>query len=1052
MIKASIGNPHAVFVGVVILVIFSLLAYTQIPVQLKPEIEPLQYSISTIYPGAGALEVEDQITNKLERELASLNDLSEITSSSSEGISNIFLLFADNADQSKALLDIIQSIERVPGLPEGAEKPTITKGANQGQNAIMWIATAGSASLNEKYDLIDQIVQPALLRVNGVGGVLVFGGDERRIIVVPDLEKLSAYQMSITELGTALGLENRDARGGQLDEGDRQFNVRTTGKFRNMDDVRNTVVRYGPTGSITVGDVARVEDSRNRKESYVKNNGEPAVAFGVLRQSGANTVTTIKGVKAKLEEFNRQFEKSGIGLQFEEAYSELGYVEEGIELVQHDLLIGAVLAAIVLALFLRAGRPILITVISIPISLVSVFLVLQAMDRTINIIALAGISFAVGLVVDDAIVALENIERHMNELGKPVRQAALDGVDEVWGAILSSTLVRVAVFIPIVLNTTEAGLLFKDIAIAIVTSIMVSLLVTLTVVPSFAALLLRSGSSRKRLAETNPALDRVLRVVEFQWLGDVIQAAYTRFVTWATVGRGPSHNMGRIALLAAVGILFLSSLTLLPSASYLPNGTQGFIFVAAQPHVGQRPEVTSNAYVPLEQAALADPRVERIFSVASPFFNGVGVKVKQEEATPQNFVELIGSLSQVGFGLPGFKFVFPIQFSIFQTQDKQFTLEVTGPDLTTLNQIAGQLQGTLLARQGDIVAPLGYGAVQSSYDEGVPELNVRLNPQKARELGLFVSDVALVVESMIAGRQVSTFSDAGREFDLEIQGDPQVVKNRDALANLLIQTRDGRSVRLEEIATITEATGPTAIRHFNRERSIQLTVATRPDIPTQTALDRTEREIIDPQLKSLPAGYGVRFGAAADKLRDTYRSLIFQGILAVVIIYLLLVALFRSFYYPFIVLITIPLAWSGSFLAISIAYKVTRSVVQFDVLGMLGLIILSGIVAANAILIIAQMINFEKEGLSPNEALRESASTRLRPIMMTVLAAVFGMLPLALGQGSGSELYRSLGIVVVGGLISSTIFTLLVVPTMMSLINDLQSAWAARRGRGQSGA
>jgi len=302
-----------------------------------------------------------------------------------------------------------------------------------------------------------------------------------------------------------------------------------------------------------------------------------------------------------------------------------------------------------------------------------------------------------------------------------------------------------------------------------------------------------------------------------------------------------------------------------------------------------------------------------------------------------------------------------------------------------------------------------------------------------------------VVESMIAGRQVSTYTDAGHEYDLDIQGDPAVVNNRDQLASLLVQTSRGPRVRLDEVADISEATGPTSIRHFNRERSIQLTVNTRADVPTQKALQLTETEVIDPLLKTLPVGYSVRFGEAADKLRTTINSLVFQGLLAVVIIYLLLVALFRSFYYPFIVLITIPLAWSGSFLAITLAFKLTHSYVQFDVLGMLGLIILSGIVAANAILIIAQMINFEKQGLPPNEALRESASTRLRPIMMTVLAAVFGMLPLALGEGSGSELYRSLGIVVVGGLISSTIFTLLVVPTMMSLVNDMQAAWAARR-------
>lgn len=1036
MIKASIGNPYAVFVGVMILVIFSLIAYRTIPVQLKPEVEPLIYSLTTVYPGAGAQEVEDQITNKLEKELTSLNDLKLITSNSSEGISNVVLQFADNADKSKALLDIIQSIERVPGLPSGAEKTTITKGQGGGANAIMWLAVAGEASIDEKFDIIDRDVQPAVLRLPGVGGLIVFGGDERRVIVEPNLEQLGARNMTIGELANALGQENRDARGGLLDEGEREFNVRTVGKFHSLDDVRNTVVRRGPTGSVTVADVATVKDARKRHASYVKNNAKPAIAMGVLRQSGANTVTTIKAVQKLMAQYNADFEKQGVKIRFEEAYSQLGYVEEGIKLVQHDLLIGALLAAIVLILFLRAGRPVIITVVSIPISLVSVFLVLAALHRTVNIIALAGLSFAVGLVVDDAIVALENIDRHMKEFGKSPRQAAYDGVSEVWSAILSSTLVRVAVFIPIVLNTTEAGLLFKDIAIAIVTSILVSLVVTLTVVPAFAALLLRRESSRERLATQSPALHAFLEAIEFQWLGRWVEERYARFVTWATMAKGAGHNTGRVVLLAVVLVLFLGSLKLLPSASYLPNGTQGFIFVVAEPVVGQSPRVTSEALLPIEQAALSDRRTERIFSVASGFFNGVGVKLNQKDATDFNLADAKAKLAQVGFGLPGFKFVFPIQFSIFQTQDKQFSLEVTGPDLVTLNRLASGLQGQLLAR-ADIVAPMGYGAVQSSYSEGTPELQVRLDPDRARELGLFASDVSTVVESMIAGRTVTTYSEAGREYDLDIQGSPNAVTSRSALGDILINTASGGHVKLGEIATITEATGPTSIRHFNRERSISLTVNTRPDVPTQTSLDKTEKEIVDPMLKTLPAGYSIRFGESADKLRGTFRSLVFQGLLAVVIIYLLLVALFRSFYYPLIVLITIPLAWSGSFLAIAIAYRVTHSIVQFDVLGMLGLIILSGIVAANAILIIAQMINFEHEGLTPNEALRESASTRLRPIMMTVLAAVFGMLPLALGQGSGSELYRSLGIVVVGGLVSSTIFTLLVVPTLMSLVNDL---------------
>lgn len=1038
MIRAAIGNPYAVFVGVMILVIFSVLAYLQIPVQLKPEIEPLEYSVRTIYAGASPLEVEDQITNKLEQQLAALNNLKQITSNSNQGNSDIDLLFTDNANRDDALLDIVQAVQRVRDLPIEAEKPIISK-SGMGGNEIMWIAAEGTASLEQKFDLVDQVVMPALLRVDGVGGITVGGGTPRRIVVQPDLDALAARQLSLAELAAALGQQNIDSRGGLLSEGDRDYTVRTIGKFSSLEDVRRCVVRHGAEGTTTVGDIAQVLDGRERANSFVKVNGKPSLAIRVQRQSGANTVTTINGAQKVLDAFNTQFQQQGLDVRLATLYSDLRYVEEGIDLVWHDLLIGAMLAALILALFLRAGRPIIIVMVSIPISLVSVFLVLQALDRSINIIGLAGLAFAVGLVVDDAIVALENIERHMSELGKSPRQAALEGVQEVWSAILSSTLVRVAVFIPIVLNVTEAGLLFKDIAIAIVTSILVSLLVTLTVVPSLASLIMRVDSLRKRIERTNPALNRVLEAIEFQWLGRFVNEAYERFTVWACQGRGAAHNLGRLGLLAAVFGLFLASLTLLPAASYLPNGTQGFIFCQAQPVVGQRAQVSSVALEPLEQAALNDPRVDSVFTFSSAGFNGVGVRVKPEFSTPRDLEELTGILKKVAATIPGFKSIFPSQRSIFRIQDKQFTLEITGPDLNTLNRLAAEVQAALLARE-DIVS--GPGSVRSAYQEGAPELRIRLDPYRSRELGLTVSQVAPLVEGLVGGRKASTFSEAGREYDLVVQGDPAVVSNRDALGAALVKAPGGQYVRLDEVADIVEDTGPTRVAHFNRERNIELVVNTRPDVPTQTALELTEREVIKPLLGSLPAGYAITFGEAADKLRTTYQSLIFQGLLAVVIIYLLLVALFRSFYYPFIVLITIPLAWSGSFAAITLAFHLTNKVVQFDVLGMLGLIILSGIVAANAILIIAQMLNFERDGLPPNTALRRSAATRLRPIMMTVLAAVFGMLPLALGQGSGSELYRSLGIVVVGGLVSSTIFTLLVVPTMMSLVND---AIAARR-------
>ncbi|MCH7472666.1 efflux RND transporter permease subunit [bacterium] len=452
--------------------------------------------------------------------------------------------------------------------------------------------------------------------------------------------------------------------------------------------------------------------------------------------------------------------------------------------------------------------------------------------------------------------------------------------------------------------------------------------------------------------------------------------------------------------------------------------------------VGQRNEVTSAAFTPVEQLMAQDERVERFFSVASTFFTGMGVKIKQDMANEDNLTDIEQKIMEIGFMQPGFQYFFATRPSIFQVADKEFSLEVAGPELEQIKKIAQDLQSSMNSIS-HLLNP-GPFAVRSSYSEGVPELQVRLDRHRAVENGLSLSDVALVEESMVAGLQVSDFTISGRDYDLVIKGASERIRSRDDVASLRIQAQGGNFIRLDEIATIVEATGPTSIRHYNRERSIQLTVSTNPKLPTQNALDAAEKQVVEPIQAGLPPGYSVRFGDAADKLRGTLKSLYVQGLLAIVIVYLLMVALFRSFTYPLIILVTVPLAWSGGFLAISFASWITKGVVQFDILGMLGLIILSGIVVNNAILIVHQMQNNQRAGMQPLDALRESARTRLRPIFMSMLTSVFGMLPLALGQGSGSELYRSLGIIVVGGLLVSTVFTLFVVPTILSFVQEAQ--------------
>lgn len=1048
MIKQSIGNPYAAFVGMAIVVMFGLLALMTIPIQLKPVIEPTEIQIQTFYWGASPLEVEDQITNKIEDEVSGINDLKRVESNSQEGVSTVNLIFTDSADKNKALIDTVQAMKRVTDLPELAQEPTIKLVTGAQGEQIMWVSVEGGASIDERWDMISDVVQPALERVDGVGQVQFFGGVDRKIVVQPDPDKLAQRDISMGELARVISTENLNSRGGYIEEGDRQFMVRTLGKYTSLKDVAQTVIRHGPDGTVTVGDVATVIDGRDRQVGFVHVDGKPAIAMGIDRQSDANTVTTIRAVREEIDHFNQRFKDAGVDIHLREVYSELPYVQDAIRLVRNNLFIGAILAALVLALFLRAGRPILIVVITIPVSLISVFIVLQMLGRTINIISLAGIAFSVGIVVDNAIVVLENMDRHMRELGKPPVQAALDSITEISGAIFASTMTTVAVFIPIVLNTTEAGLLFKDIAIAVVSAVLMSLLAAYFLVPSVGALLIRTDSLRQRIERDNPQLSRVLDIFEFQWLGRAVERGYAAFLSWACSGRGHGTTGGRVLLLGAILLVFFGTMRLLPSANYLPNGTREFIFCFARPLVGQRNDVTMDVLKPVEDFSLADPRVDGVFAVsANPFFTGVGVVLDRAKSTEQNLQDLAGKLTKLGFQLPGLQLFVANRTSIFNTTDKSFTIEVTGPELSQLKKTTDAMIPQLFGMHGLVTMAF------TQYVEGVPELNVVLDRYRVAEQGLNLLDVAQTVEMLLGGREVSTYTDQGREYDLLIRASKKATQNRADLAAFTFVTPKGDTVRLDEIADIREGTGPSEIRHYNRQRSIQVTVNTNPKVPTQVALDAVQKNIMAPLEAQMPPGYSVRFGEAADKLRQTLSSLVFQGLLAIVIVYLLMVALFRSFSYPLVILVTIPLAWSGSFLALGLAYMLTGGIVQLDVLGMLGLIILTGIVVNNAILIVHQMINNRDAGMAPLDALKESARTRLRPIFMSVLTSVFGMLPLALGHGSGSELYRGLGIVVIGGMLVSTVFTLFVVPTILSLIEEARDArrkrYEARNHAGQ---
>jgi HAE1 family hydrophobic/amphiphilic exporter-1 len=1016
-IRAAVERPYTVAVAVLLSLIASALAIGRIPVQLKPDVDTPRIQVQTGYRGASAVEVEEQITRELEDVLQSVEGLVEMASDSARDLSTITLEFSLGTDTQLSVVDVINKLSQVPRLPEEADESAVTIASGDDEQVVMWIAIRTHYGEDFARRIAEDEIEARLERIPGVSGLFLAGGAEREVQVRIDPERMIAHGVTLGELSTAIASGNMNVRGGTVETQGRRISVRTVGRAEEAERLEDLIVARGETGSVRLGDVAIVRDSYRERDGFVNMSGVPGVAFGVQRQVGANVIDLIDEVEATLGELNEGFAARGYDVWLEPVYREDTYIRDAISFVTDNLLLGAALAVLVLLAFLRSSRSVLVVALSIPISLFAVFLVLAATGRTLNVISLAGIAFASGMVVDAAIVVLENVFRHL-EMGKGPVAAAVDGGREVWGGVLASALTTVAVFVPILLQQDEASQIFRDIAIAISAAVLLSLAVALTVVPCLATLLFKS--SVRSTGNLGP-----------------IGRAYDRFCDRLAAPR-PGDANRKLGFVLLVAALALASIRLAPPAGYLPAGNQNLIFFFAEPLPGTRPEAVRENYRPFEQFALAQPEVERMFTVAGAFFNGGGLILHEDQATPETLHAVHMRLFGPAMGSPGFLFFVPVRASLFRESGKQFEVELSGPDFAVLEAASGDIVGRLSALEGVVNA-------RSSLITGVPELHVTVDEERAKDLGLDVAEVGRVVELMVAGRRLTTMIDAGREVDVNVLAPSSAFGSGDALSALRFRTADGDVVSLGAVADVRRTTGPKSIRRLERERSVLVTVDIASDAPLEEVVDRVQTQVFPEVALDLGPAYSLSVAGSADKLATTLDSLTGGIGLSIAIIYLLLVALFRSWISPLVILVSVPLAMSGGVLGIVVAAWASGGVAAFDVIAMLGFVILAGLVVNNAILIVHQTNNLLDEGRHPREALAEATRSRLRPILMSVVTTVFGMLPLALGGGAGAELYQGLGAVIVGGLLVSTLFTLFLVPVLLSLGQDARGLPAAVR-------
>lgn len=1115
-VQASVENPVKVAVGVLLLVLFGTLALLRMPMQLTPEVQTPTISIETRWPGASPQEVEREIVQEQEEQLKSVEGVEKLSSESRDSQGTVSLEFAVGTDMNEALLLVNSRLQQVQDYPEDAQEPVIST-TSSSANPIAWFILGPRVPTPDEIDafmeghpeladelrpvrdtkslplrlqrvrsvaaehpaaaellppeidvpkqrrLAEDVIEARFERVGGVANANVVGGREEELRVVVDPARLAARGLTVGDLRRALRGRNQDTSAGDFWEGKRRYVVRTLGQFDDLEDVEAVVVARREGRPVYVRDVATVELGHKKPTGIVRSFGETSIALNAVRETGANVIDVMDGLRAAVVELNEgHLHKRGLHLN--QVYDETEYIDSAVGLVRQNIVVGGVLTVLVLLLFLRSARSTLVIGLAIPTSIIGTFLVLGILGRSLNVISLAGLSFAVGMLVDNAVVVLENVYRHHQEGKQPFR-AAVDGTREVWGAVLASTLTTLAVFIPVVFVEEQAGQLFRDIALAISGAVGLSMIVSITVISTASARVLRrheepeaaDGASDAEADEV-PAPAPARRGVR---LGFVDRFA-GGFVAWivgvnAWTQRGVLRQLAVILLF--VGAAAAGTWALFPKVEYLPTGNRNLAIGIVLPPAGYNlDELTAMGLqvedrlepywnVDADSAAAREldyPPIENFFYVARGRSVFLGVRADD----PMRAGELIPMIQMATGGIPG-TFAIAKQSSLFEqglSAGRTIDVEITGPELERLVGLGGRLMGELAqAVPGAQLLP------QPSLDLSNPEVHVLPKLDAAADVGIDTADLGYTVNALVDGAYASDYYLGGDKIDLSIVGREQYASRTQDLAALPIATPTGDLVPLGSIADIRLGSGPEQINRRERERAITIQVSPPETMALEDAMERITTQVIDPLRESGELGslYRIELSGTADKLEQTWDALSFNILLALLITYLLMAALFESWTYPFVVILSVPLGAVGGFLGLRLLNLFVNQ--PLDVLTMLGFVILIGTVVNNAILIVHQSLELLRESdIEPADAILESVRTRVRPIFMTTTTTVFGLLPLVVSPGAGSELYRGLGSVVLGGLVVSTAFTLFLVPTLLNLaFRVLPSTVESARTKGQ---
>lgn len=1024
--RVAILRPLFMLMVILAIVVFGLVSYTRLGIDLFPAINFPVVSVVTTYSGASPDAVETLVTVPIEDALSGLSDVDYMVSTSGEGVSFVTIVFTDRANPDAVATDVERKISAMRSqLPSDADVPNVVT-FDINALPVMNIAVSGAMAPEDLFRIVDETVVPRLSSVSGVASVSVVGGLKREIQVRIDQDKLRAHGLSVQQVNNALAQENVNVPGGTLTEQGRDFSVRLNALVPSPERLRNVVVATTPNGPIYLRDVAEVRDTHQERRQINRSNGKESIGLLITKQSTANTLTVADGVKKELTELEATLPA---GMEIGVITDASVFTRDSLDSLQQNLVEAIVLTGLVLLAFLHTWRSTIIVLLAIPTSLIATFAVMYFLGFTLNMMSMMGLALVIGILVDDSIVVLENIFRHL-ELGETPFSAALKGRSEIGLAAIAITLVDVVVFTPVAFMSGITGQYFREFGLVVAAATLFSLFVSFTLTPMLASRWLRvSHGGNSPLAVFGRYWE-----AGYDWLAD----RYRGLLAWSLRMRWLVVAIGVASFIGGIGLVALN----LVSTEFLPTADQGEFTLFAEMPPGTALEETDAAIAKVESRLAEWPEVKSYFTSIGvggqnrpdqPRYGRIIVKLVPSHERMRSADDLAAAARELAADVPGLKLHVELP-SVAGPGGQPVTIFIHGDDQQQLSALATQVE--------QIVASVpGTRDVQNSGLEGQPEIVVRLDRDRAADLGITAGQAAALIRTAINGAVVTQFRpEVGDPVDVRVLAGEDDVARIDQLKNLPLATSRGTTIALGQIATFEQVAGPSQISRRDRQRLITVSA----DLAGRPLGDVTRDIQVKLDQLDVPEGYEVSFGGATEAQQESFVQLFQALALSILLMYMLMVALYESLLYPFIIMLSLPLAVVGALGGLFLT-DTTLSMVS-----MIGMIMLTGLVGKNAILLVDYTNTLRKRGLTRNAALLEAGPVRLRPILMTTSAMVIAMLPVALAHAEGSELRKPMAIVIIGGLLTSTLLTLVFIPAVYTIFDDVQTLIGRLFGRGRA--